>query len=170
MEELSWTTDRVAELRKFAAMNWSCKQIAGALGGISRNAVIGKLHRLGITNARTLGPRPAGNHGHIRERRSGNNVRVRPLRPRKAAPLRVPQLPIIDLPDECIPLHQRKTIFELDNQTCRWPCGTPGTPEFFYCGSIEANNAAGIPYCRAHTLRACAKTVALSIAPRRAAA
>lgn len=169
MEDLSWTEDRVERLRALAAENYSCSQIGGVLG-VSRNAIMGKMHRLGITNANTRGPRPPGNHGHIRQTRAGKPIIVRPRRPRVSkTPNLFPQLPFTDLPDEAIPLDQRKTIVELDNSTCRWPIGDPGSPEFFFCGAIEANNAAGIPYCRAHTLRACAKTVAPSIAPRRAA-
>lgn len=170
MEELSWTQDRVERLRTLVAENHSCSEIGDVLG-VSRNAIIGKMHRLGITNANTIGPRPQGNRGHIRKSRAGKHIIIRPRRKKTyGGEIQVlPQLPFIDLPDECIPLDQRKTIFELDNSTCRWPCGTPGMPEFFYCGAIGSDNAAGIPYCRAHTLRACAKTVAPSIAPRRAA-
>lgn len=163
MEQLSWTEDRVERLRSLAADNLSCAQIANDLG-VTRNAVIGKLQRLGVSN----GHRPR--ERNERPSKTGRLI-IRPRRKKTyGGEIQVlPQLPFIDLPDESIPLEQRKTIFELDNGTCRWPCGDPGTPEFFYCGNPEANNAAGIPYCRAHTLRACAKTSAPSIAPAEAA-
>lgn len=168
----TWTEPMDDGLRGLWADKASCATIAESLTAtfgiyLTRNSIIGRARRLGLEPRK---PAPARN-GYIRETKSGKRVIVRPRRKKTygGEVQVIPLLPFTDLADECIPLDQRKTIFELDDRTCRWPCGDPGTPELFFCGNPEADNAAGIPYCRAHTLRACAKTVAPSVAPRRAA-
>jgi GcrA cell cycle regulator len=59
--------------------------------------------------------------------------------------------------DADIPLEQRKTIAELENHHCRWPIGTVGKADFFYCGHPSADMAARIPYCQHHLERAWVK-------------
>ena len=49
-----------------------------------------------------------------------------------------------------VPLEQRKTFQQPENHHCRWPFGTPGTKEFFFCGDPTANMIEGRPYCGAH--------------------
>ena len=46
-----------------------------------------------------------------------------------------------------IPVEQRKTLLQLNEHTCRWPIGDPGSPEFFFCGGDTANE---LPYCAYH--------------------
>ena len=53
-----------------------------------------------------------------------------------------------DLIDNIIPMGQRRTILELNEQTCRWPIGDPGSTEFFFCGG---NTISGLPYCAFHS-------------------
>jgi GcrA cell cycle regulator len=53
-----------------------------------------------------------------------------------------------ELLDNIIPIGQRRTILELNEQTCRWPVGDPGSTEFFFCGG---NPLAGLPYCAYHS-------------------
>jgi GcrA cell cycle regulator len=61
--------------------------------------------------------------------------------------------PYVERPgrDARIPLAQRRSLLELDSETCRWPVHDPAGPDFFFCG---AQSAAGRPYCAAHCRRA----------------
>lgn len=166
--ESPWTEEKIEILKKMWAAGVIGPQIAKVLGS-TKSAIYEKAKRLNLPPHRQENTRHVSVPS-IRRQKSGRLTNVTRIRAKTNGYDPGQQALPFDLPDESIPLEQRKTIFELDNGTCRWPCGDPGTPEFFYCGNPEADNAAGIPYCRAHTLRACAKTVAPSIAPRRAAA
>lgn len=145
---MSWTDERVELLKKLWADGLSASQIAGELGGITRNAVIGKVHRLGLSG-RAKSPSSAA------------------PRPRKARTtthmMRVPQRPAIrgntalaydynsepepELVDAVIPITQRRTLVQLTESTCRWPCGDPGSQDFFFCGGEAKEDG---PYCSHH--------------------
>jgi GcrA cell cycle regulator len=118
---MSWTDDRVELLKKLWADGLSASQIAGELGGITRNAVIGKVHRLGLSG-RAKSP-------------SGNT----------ALAYDYDMEPEPELME--IPLEQRKTLLQLNEKTCRWPIGDPGSPEFYFCGGDIVNE---LPYCAYH--------------------
>ncbi len=112
---------------------------------LTRCAVLGKIHRLGVSN-----PMPT----ERRERRAKGHRKPRVAigdRGWQAKPRMVPVVepdPVMD--DSLIPLEQRKTLVELDLNSCRWPVGDPTTPDFFYCGGqIESRS-----YCRVHKIRA----------------
>ena len=53
-----------------------------------------------------------------------------------------------ELIEKLIPISQRRTLLELTEQTCRWPIGDPGSPEFFFCGG---NTVTKLPYCAYHS-------------------
>jgi GcrA cell cycle regulator len=53
-----------------------------------------------------------------------------------------------ELIDNIIPMQQRRTILELTENTCRWPVGDPGSPDFFFCGGNTVNS---LPYCSHHS-------------------
>jgi len=50
--------------------------------------------------------------------------------------------------DNVVPMNQRKTLLELSEDTCHWPVGDPGSPEFFFCGGKSLQ---GLPYCAHHS-------------------
>jgi len=147
---MSWTDERVERLKKLWADGLSASQIAAELGGITRNAVIGKVHRLGLS-ARAKSPSSAA---------------PRPRKPRAAAHvLRVPRSslrgntafahafdlelePEPELVDNVIPLGQRRSLLELTEDTCRWPIGDPGSSEFYFCGGPAMTS---LPYCAYHS-------------------
>jgi len=145
---MSWTDERVELLKKLWADGLSASQIAGELGGITRNAVIGKVHRLGLSgraksaSSATARPRKARSpmmrigRGSIR----GNTALAH------AYDLDAEATP--ELIENIIPIGQRRTILELNEQTCRWPIGDPGSSEFFFCGG---NTIEGLPYCAYHS-------------------
>src|SRR5215472_3621366 len=125
---MTWTDERVETLKKLWTDGLSASQIAAELGGITRNAVIGKVHP----------------HAHMlrvsRPSIRGNTALA------QAYELDVELEP--ELLDNVIPLGQRRTLLELNEETCRWPIGDPGHPDFFFCGG-QTNT--GLPYCAYHS-------------------
>ena len=145
---MSWTDDRVELLKKLWADGLSASQIAAELGGITRNAVIGKVHRLGLSgrakSPSSTSPRPR------KARSSSHMLRVsRPsMRGNAALAYDYEHEPEPELIEKLIPISQRRTLSELTEQTCRWPIGDPGSPEFFFCGG---NTVTNLPYCAYHS-------------------
>jgi GcrA cell cycle regulator len=148
---MAWTDDRVDLLKKLWADGLSASQIAARLGGVTRNAVIGKVHRLGLsgraTSSRSSGPRPRRTHVPRANRASsllfgtrGNTA----LKPQYEAE---PDLAPAPLEELVIPLHERATIQTLKEAMCRWPIGDPAEPEFHFCGR---KTCGPLPYCEHH--------------------
>jgi GcrA cell cycle regulator len=147
---MTWTDERVEHLKKLWADGLSASQIAAELGGITRNAVIGKVHRLGLSgrakSPSSAAPRPrkARSHSHMlrvsRPAIRGNTALAH------AYDLELEVEP--ELIDNIIPLGQRRTILELTEETCRWPIGDPGSADFFFCGG---QTISGLPYCTYHS-------------------
>jgi GcrA cell cycle regulator len=145
----SWTNDRVEQLKKLWADGLSASQIAAELGSLSRNSVIGKVHRLGLAGRPK---RPAGTMPRRRKPRSqGTTMRiVRPAIRGNTAERHAcePQFgPEPELIENVIPIGQRCSTLELSEGKCRWPIGEPGTPDFFFCGGKTIE---GLPYCGYH--------------------
>lgn len=157
------------ELKKLHGEGLSAGKIAKKLGFSSRNAVIGKLHRLGIVKSRPIGQRAyvdrspvtrgekisKGLHDFATAKRINEQKAHKPRvkLPEDEAPPVVPVMYNADGAafDAAIPVEQRRTLLELTSFTCRWPCGNPASPEFYFCGG-PADLAAS--YCRVHTMRA----------------
>jgi len=145
-----WTEPRVDLLKKLWADGLSASQIAAELGGITRNAVIGKVHRLGLSGrakspaSTTPRPRKARAHAQMlrvpRHTMRGNTA----LAP--AYELEVDSEP--EVIDNIIPIGQRRSLLELTEETCRWPIGDPGGADFFFCGG---KSITGLPYCSYHS-------------------
>ncbi len=150
-----WTDERIAILKQMWADGATAAAIAKCLGGLSRSAVLGKIHRLRRgAAARAVPPNkePAGQLAH--RPRSGQRVRhslpkvSSPKRPSGKPPL--PKPPSPELRPEELPRRSGKTLLELTNDSCRWPFGEPGAPDFFFCGEPDADFASGCPYCAHH--------------------
>jgi GcrA cell cycle regulator len=137
----SWSNERVETLKRLWADGVSCSEIAAELGGgLTRNAVIGKVHRLGLSGRTRAQPK----------RPSQPRVRTRHARPARPAALQ--SAPVVErVEDHAIPAAQRRSLIELTACTCRWPVGDPSTPEFFFCGA-PANESS--PYCPGHAFAA----------------
>jgi GcrA cell cycle regulator len=144
---MSWTDERVETLKKLWSDGLSASQIAAALGGITRNAVIGKVHRLGLAGRAKS---PAAGEPRARKPRGHALVRVaRPaVRGNNALAYEYEPEPEPEVFDNVIPLGQRRSLLELSEETCRWPIGDPGTANFFFCGG---HALAGLPYCSYHS-------------------
>jgi len=146
---MSWTDERVELLKKLWAEGLSASQIAGELGGITRNAVIGKVHRLGLSgrakSPSSASPRP-------RKARSPHMLRVtRPSIRGNTALSHAYDYDVETEPElieKVIPIGQRRTLLELTEATCRWPIGDPGSGDFFFCGGNTVEN---LPYCAYHS-------------------
>jgi GcrA cell cycle regulator len=152
---MTWNDERVDALKKLWADGLSASQIAGRLGGVTRNAVIGKVHRLGLAGRATTSRMKS----HRSPRARAHAVK-RMLRSRQPAvgnsPLRNLYLgetePYVPAAEELvIPLNERKYIQTLTESCCRWPIGDPQEPEFHFCGKKKIP---GLPYCEVHARRA----------------
>lgn len=156
--EISWTDERVEVLKKLWSEGLSASQIAGELGGVTRNAVIGKVHRLGLSG-RAKAPAPQTAQ---RPKKPVTAPPVRPQRPAAApatvgatalkaelVPVARPQPAaqprIYSLSDA--PLVENASILQLTEQTCKWPVGDPGADGFHFCAR---RSDVGIPYCGYH--------------------
>jgi GcrA cell cycle regulator len=148
---MAWTDERVELLKKLWAEGLSASQIAGRLGGVTRNAVIGKVHRLGLsgraTSSRSSSPRPRRTHVPRANRAPsllfgtrGNTA----LKPQYEAELEFQPAPLEEL---VIPLHERASIMTLKESMCRWPIGHPSDAEFHFCGRKKLG---ALPYCEHH--------------------
>jgi GcrA cell cycle regulator len=149
---MTWTDERVELLKKLWADGLSASRIAAELGGVSRNSVIGKVHRLGLSgrakSASTSVPRqrkPRTHQHMMRIARPGVRGNT------ALAPLHVFETELEPEPEvieNIVPMGQRCTILELTDSTCRWPIGDPSAADFFFCGGKTIE---GLPYCGYHS-------------------
>ncbi len=138
---LGWNDERVALLRKLWTEGLSASQIAKQLGGVTRNAVIGKVHRLGLAG-RATPSRPAK-----RPVRAARPRIVGPSAPRLRPPSAVPSVIIPDL--EPVKFDDGKTasVLTLNESMCKYPIGDPNDPNFAFCGRASFGSH---PYCQDH--------------------
>jgi len=147
---MTWTDERVELLKKLWADGLSASQIAAELGGITRNAVIGKVHRLGLSGRAKS---PSSSAPRPRKPRSPSHM-MRVSRPSIRGNTALAHAydyepePEPEPIENIIPIGQRRTLLELTEATCRWPIGDPGSPDFFFCGG---NVTTGLPYCAYHS-------------------
>jgi GcrA cell cycle regulator len=156
----AWTDERVELLKKLWNDGLSASQIAGELGSVTRNAVIGKVHRLGLSG-RAKTPAAAGSTPRSPTRKPAPRPPSHPMAGQAGmtrganalAPQFAPQVeaeaepePVLS-EDVVVPFSERVTIMDLREYMCRWPMGDPTKPEFRFCGA-RANT--GMPYCAHH--------------------
>lgn len=152
---MSWTDERVELLKKLWAEGLSASQIANRLGGVTRNAVIGKVHRLGLSGrattsrVKTVRPRKRASGGVRQPARlnfmtSGNAALKTVFDPGYMAEAKAQLQPIEEL---IIPPEERVSITALKECMCRWPIGDPTDEEFHFCGR---DKIPGVPYCEFH--------------------
>lgn len=156
-----WTDERIEQLKQLWSDGYSCSQIADELRcGLSRNAVIGKVHRLGLSGrVKTLeygkGPKAARKPRKPRVRSSAQS-RFNPsisAQSRISEPLPQPVGASAMCFDKrsaskTIPIGQRCSILELTRDKCHWPIGDPQSDSFFFCGGKTIH---GLPYCGYHS-------------------
>jgi GcrA cell cycle regulator len=169
---MSWTDERVDVLKKMWGEGQSASVIAKELGGVTRNAVIGKVHRLGLSNRVTsttakpaakdkakagMKAKPAVPAAPPKPILAPETVRITPPAVRKIIPAGQP-LPPQPSANEISPealakvsevekTAKRISLMELTEKTCKWPVGDPATDDFWFCGLAVKT---GKPYCEAH--------------------
>ena len=145
-----WTDDRVGALKKLWLEGQSASQIAKQLGGgVTRNAVIGKVHRLGLSGRatpsqpartaaatfRTARPRPApAAPAQPSAPRRLEAVQPKPIQATAQVPVAMPDLP------------GTATVMTLGAHMCKWPIGDPSSNEFSFCGRRASESV----YCVEH--------------------
>lgn len=158
---MNWTEERVELLKKFWAEGLSASQIAAKLGGVSRNAVIGKVHRLKLSSrgrataaaprAKKPGKSPAQNKSA--QRPSGYS-RSQPVSIGATALQQnyiteaVAEQVLKPAKDVVVPISRHLKLVELTEQTCKWPIGDPLQEDFHFCGNDSTEN---VPYCTYHS-------------------
>src|SRR2546428_4523170 len=146
MTVMTWTDDRVEQLKKLWEGGLSASQIAAELGNVTRNAVIGKVHRLGLSG-RAKSPSSAAPRQR-KARPAQHMMRVpRPVSRGNTALAHAFEVELEPDPiayDNVVPISQRLSLLELNEATCHWPVGEPSRPEFLFCsGTVHS----GLPYC-----------------------
>ncbi|WP_439273658.1 GcrA family cell cycle regulator [Pseudochrobactrum sp. HB0163] len=171
---MNWTDERVELLKKLWSEGLSASQIAAQLGGVSRNAVIGKVHRLKLSGrgkTTTAAPRSkktaaapvaAPRAANTASAPSGNAsaapqpaMRATVMKTAGAAALQAEVLadavaePAI-LPNEnvVVPISRHLTLLQLTERTCKWPIGDPLHEDFHFCGHESGESS---PYCSYHS-------------------
>lgn len=141
---MGWTDERVETLKKLWQDGLSASQIAKQLGGVTRNAVIGKVHRLGLSG-RAQPSKPA--------RPVFKAPRPQRAVAKPAAPRRVTEpLPATTRAQPPVPVRYvdeapgSATILTLGTHMCKWPIGDPGEAGFTFCGRRQKDG----PYCVEH--------------------
>jgi GcrA cell cycle regulator len=134
---MNWSDDRVEQLKTLWTEGLSASQIARALGGVTRNAVIGKVHRLGL----------AGRASPSRSERP--RLPMAPKVPSVRA--HVPAAPVVEEDPLQLEDGSHATVLTISDRMCRWPIGDPLTPDFYFCGQ---HSEEGKPYCDFHSRRA----------------
>lgn len=149
---MAWTEDRVEVLKKLWAEGHSASQIAKELGGVTRNAVIGKVHRLGLSG-RATPSRPVKRPPRLarpkpRLQPDGSVATPKPSPISAQAPLKSVEKAamLATLPPKPLADGEAATILTLRDSMCKWPIGDPADPKFAFCG----RKSSGGPYCAEH--------------------
>lgn len=148
---------RVALLEKLWAEGKSASQIAAMLGnGISRNAVLSKVHRSGLAGTAVRNPNTSNVSRSQMQRTRAKSPFNRPVpfsapKPKTESPPRLAPVPFVAGEDRDIPISQRKALVDLEPEHCRWPIGDPREPDFSFCGGLKV---IGLSYCAHHAARA----------------
>lgn len=151
---MSWTDERVELLKKLWSEGLSASQIAGRLGSVTRNAVIGKVHRLGLsgraTTSRMKSHRPRTRIANVK--RTANKPRFAVSgNPAVRGLFGDGEAYVPPAEELVIPMAERKSIQTLTESCCRWPIGDPQMSDFHFCGKAKVPM---LPYCEHHARRA----------------
>ena len=137
---MSWTEEREQRLRKLWEKGYTASQIAEMLGDTTRNAVIGKAHRLKLA-ARATSKQP---------RSPKKQDAVSGLNKQEGYISRKSRFKSLLL-DKNFETENPKKLEELSDKNCRWPIGHPDEKNFYFCGR---NSVEGFSYCKLHVLYA----------------
>ena len=137
---MSWTPERENKLKELWRKGYTASQIAALISGTTRNAIIGKAHRLNL-EARAVSKKlsattktKAEPHTEIKQEKLSRKARFRSL-----------------LLDKNFEPENPIKLEELTGETCRWPIGHPYEEKFYFCGRKPLEK---FPYCKLHVLYA----------------
>lgn len=131
----AWTAERIDQLKACFEAGLSCREIALEIG-VSRNAVIGKIFRLGLSRG--------GNQTYSERNGGGSKVKRRVTQHRIIMALRAEPQAVEEVP---LQNGHRCSLLELGKQKCRWPISQPCDVTFWFCGNKPVE---GLPYCAGH--------------------
>ena len=138
---MSWTDEKVESLKKLWGSGKTASQIAEIIGGISRNAVIGKAHRLNLSAK--IKTRTATSNQNFNDSRNEKNIQAA-KRGRKS------KFKSLIIEKDFEP-ENPKQLEELDENSCKWPIGHPNEKSFYFCGRSSLKD---FSYCKLHLLYA----------------
>lgn len=172
---MNWTDERVELLKKLWSDGLSASQIAAELGGVTRNAVIGKVHRLKLSGrgkttkaaprakkvaVETVTPAPAAAARPSRTTSSpasAPSVTAAAMASARAASAAASKMEFVEdaaseventsASDNVVPISRHLNLLQLSETTCKWPIGDPLSEDFYFCG---ADSGEASPYCSFH--------------------
>ena len=137
---MSWNDEKVSKLKELWGKGSTASQIAEIIGGITRNAVIGKAHRLNLSSK--IKTRNTSSSQNFDGSLEGNDFKQRQVRKNKFKSLLIEK----DFEPE-----SPKKLEELDESFCKWPVGHPEETSFYFCGRSSLKD---FSYCKLHLLYA----------------
>jgi GcrA cell cycle regulator len=160
---MNWTDERVEKLKRLWAEGLSASQIAAQLGGVSRNAVIGKVHRLNLPGRAKAGGVAAAGRTQTKRPAAAPRPTNFPSRVATARPAArtvgatalqdendvdtVQEIIVAPKGNVVVPISKQLALTDLTERTCKWPVGDPLKDDFHFCG-CESPDAS--PYCAYH--------------------
>jgi GcrA cell cycle regulator len=139
---MSWNDEKVAKLKELWGKGNTASQIAGIIGGISRNAVIGKAHRLNLSSK--IKTRNTSASQNFQNNLKDNDNDSKQKRGRKS------RFQSLIIEKDFEPENPKK-LEELDENSCKWPIGHPEEKSFYFCGRTSLKD---FSYCKLHLLYA----------------
>ena len=137
---MSWNEEKVAKLKELWGKGNTASQIAEIIGGLSRNAIIGKAHRLNLSaKIKTRNSQKNLNQINYANKKIDSSSRSRKSKFKSL---------IIDKDFEP---ENPKQLEELDESLCKWPIGHPNEKDFYFCGRTSLKD---FSYCKLHLLYA----------------
>ena len=137
---MSWDDEKVAKLKELWGKGNTASQIAEIIGGISRNAVIGKAHRLNLSAK--IKTRAISTNQNFKSHEDEIKIKSKKGRRSKFKSLIIEK----DFEPE-----NPKQLEELDDNSCKWPIGHPNEKSFYFCGRTSLKD---FSYCKLHLLYA----------------